>query len=117
MSVWSKLFRWERGRQNTGYDKMLLCGALWPIKFDVYLIKFPAGSEIPPHVDKTETGKHFRLNIVLKKATDGGQFICSNPIFETSRIKFFRPDVSEHQVSKIIKGSRYILSIGWVRGG
>ncbi|MCF6436249.1 2OG-Fe(II) oxygenase, partial [Pseudoalteromonas sp. MMG021] len=47
MSFLSKLFRWERGRQNTGYDKMLLCGASWPIKFDTYLLKFPEGSEIP----------------------------------------------------------------------
>jgi hypothetical protein len=35
--MFNKLFRWQRGRQKTGYDKMLLCGALWPIKFDVYL--------------------------------------------------------------------------------
>jgi len=27
-------FRWQRGRQGTGYDKMLLATALWPIPFD-----------------------------------------------------------------------------------
>jgi hypothetical protein len=112
----SKLFCWERGRQKSGYDKMLICGATWPIKFDTYLLKFPQGSEIAPHTDKVESGKHYRLNIVLKKADLGGEFICTNPIFETKRVKLFRPDVSEHQVSKVIKGNRYLLSIGWIKG-
>jgi hypothetical protein len=115
MTFLSKLFRWERGRQNSGYDKMLLCGAIWPIKFDMYLLKFPEGSEIAPHTDKVDSGKHYRLNVVLKKADIGGEFICANSIFETKRIKFFRPDVSEHHVSKVKKGSRYLLSIGWVK--
>lgn len=112
----SKLFCWERGRQKSGYDKMLICGATWPIKFDTYLLKFPQGSEIAPHTDKVGSGKHYRLNIVLKKADLGGEFICSNPIFETKRVKLLSPDVSEHQVSKVIKGNRYLLSIGWIKG-
>lgn len=115
MSFLGKLFRWERGRQKSGYDKMLLCGAIWPIKFDSYLLKFPEGSEIKPHTDKVTSGKHYRLNIVIKNADDGGEFICSNPIFESKRIKLFRPDISEHQVSKIVKGNRYLLSIGWIK--
>ncbi|ACA87092.1 hypothetical protein [Shewanella woodyi] len=115
MSFLSKLLRWERGRQKSGYDKMLLCGAIWPIKFDTYLLKFPEGSEISPHTDKVVSGKHYRLNIVIKNAVEGGEFICANPIYETKRIKLFRPDVSEHQVSKIVKGNRYLLSIGWVK--
>jgi hypothetical protein len=115
MSILSKLFRWERGRQKSGYDKMLLCGAIWPIKFDLYLLKFPQGSEIAPHTDKVESGKHYRLNVVLKNADEGGEFTCKNPIFETSRIKLFRPDICEHQVSKIEKGTRYLVSLGWVK--
>ena len=66
MSFINKLFRWQRGRQKSGYDKMLLCGALWPIKFDTYLLKFPEGSEILSHTDKVASGKHYRLNIVIK---------------------------------------------------
>jgi hypothetical protein len=114
MSFLSRLFRWERGRQKSGYDKMLLCGVWWPIKFDMYLLKFPEGSEIAPHTDAVKSGKHYRLNIVLKEAVKGGEFICENSIFETKRIKLFRPDVCEHQVSKIVKGNRYIFSVGWV---
>ncbi|KPV94738.1 hypothetical protein AN214_03246 [Pseudoalteromonas sp. P1-9] len=115
MPLTTKLFRWQRGRQNSGYDKMLLCGAVWPIKFDVYLLKFPTGSEIPAHTDKVASGKHYRLNIVLKKAQQGGEFICASPIYDSERIKVFRPDACEHRVSKVIKGNRYILSIGWIR--
>ena len=115
MSFLSKLFRWERGRQNSGYNKMLICGAIWPIKFDAYILKFPEGSEILAHTDKVKSGKHFRLNIVLKNAKIGGEFICDNPIFETKRIKLFRPDLSEHKVTKVRKGNRYLLSIGWVK--
>lgn len=110
-----KLFRWERGRQETGYHKMLLCTARWPLPFDMYLLKFPQGCEIPKHTDSVEQGRHFRLNVVLKSAQEGGEFICENMLFETNRIKLFRPDISEHSVSKVTKGNRYLFSLGWVR--
>jgi len=115
MSIFKKLFRWEKGRQKSGYDKMLLCGATWPLKFDTYLLKFPEGSEIMPHTDKVKSGRYYRLNIVLKQAKRGGEFFCKKAIFESKRIKLFRTDICEHQVSKVEEGSRYLLSIGWVR--
>ena len=108
------LFKWNKGRQDSGYYKMLLAYSKW-LKFDFYLIKFPEGSEIKPHVDKVESGKHFRLNIVIKKSKIGGIFNCDETIVNTSRIKFFRPDKFTHSVSKIEKGNRYILSLGWIR--
>ena len=55
---------------------MLLCGATWPIKFDTYLLKSPEGSEVKPHKDKVLSGKHYRLNLILKRAEQGGEFIC-----------------------------------------
>ena len=109
-----KAFRWDKGRQGTGYDKMLLITSYCPIPFDSYIIRYPEGSEIPPHIDSVQSGKHYRLNIVIKDCKQGGEFICKNLIFETKRIKFFRPDISEHSVSKVIKGNRYIFSIGWI---
>ena len=54
----SKAFRWQPGRQGTGYDKMLLFTALWPIPFDSYLLRYPEGSEIPPHTDPVQAGRH-----------------------------------------------------------
>ncbi len=94
---------------------MLLATGMWPLPFDCYLLKFPEESEIPEHTDKTESGRHFRMNIVLKKAQIGGEFVCENPIWNFGRIKLFRPDESKHSVTKVVKGNRYLLSIGWVR--
>ncbi len=108
-------FRWQRGRQRSGYDKMLLLQSYWPLPLDMYVLRFPEGSEIPPHTDPVSAGDHFRLNILLKRARKGGQFICSTPIYESERIKYFRPDACVHSVTKVESGSRYVFSIGWVR--
>ena len=109
-------FRWQEGRQGMGYDKMLLLTAKWPLPFDSYLIRYPEGSEIPSHTDPVAKGRHYRLNIILKAPQSGGDFVCSQPIYETRRIKFFRPDKSSHSVSRVVGGSRYVLSFGWVLG-
>ena len=47
---------------------MLVGDGLWPYPFDVYILRFREGQEIPPHVDKVDRGEHYRLNIVLKAA-------------------------------------------------
>ena len=116
MRMFNTLFRWQKGRQKSGYEKMLLARAWWPLKFDVYLLKFPQGCEVPKHTDKVTAGRHYRLNIILKQARCGGQFVCKTPIYSSKRIKLFRPDISEHAVTKVTLGNRYLLSIGWVRG-
>ncbi|QTH64271.1 2OG-Fe(II) oxygenase [Psychrosphaera ytuae] len=116
MSSLKKLFKWEKGRQLSGYDKMFILGSKWFLLFDVYLLRFREGSEIKPHTDKIEKGNHYRLNIVLKPAKEGGEFICDNSIYESKRIKLFRPDACQHSVTKVIRGNRYLLSIGWVCG-
>jgi hypothetical protein len=112
----SKAFRWQRGRQGTGYDKMLLLTARWPIAFDSYLIRYPEGTEIPPHKDPVEHRGHYRLNIILKAPKSGGEFLCATPLFASQRIKFFRPDICEHSVTRVVGGSRYVLSLGWLWG-
>ncbi len=109
-------FRWQSGRQESGYDKMLLLTASWPLRFDSYLLRFPDGSSIPPHKDPVKQGRHYRLNVILKAPRSGGEFRCADPIFSSPRIKLFRPDQSEHSVTKVLGGSRYVLSIGWVLG-
>ncbi|OUL56381.1 hypothetical protein [Pseudoalteromonas ulvae] len=115
MNLLLKLFRWQTGRQGTGYEKMLLGTAKWPIKFDLYLLKFPEGCEVPPHTDKVQCGRHYRLNVVLKAAKSGGDFICDSSIINTRRIKLFRPDLCEHSVTKVESGNRYVFSLGWVK--
>jgi hypothetical protein len=113
-TYWRTALRWQRGRQGTGYDKMLLLTARWPLPFDSYLIRYPDGSEIPPHTDPVAAGRHYRLNVILKSPQRGGEFVCATPIIATRRIKLFRPDASDHSVTRVEGGSRYVLSIGWV---
>ncbi|WP_205746121.1 2OG-Fe(II) oxygenase [Dyella terrae] len=95
---------------------MLLAGSLWPLPCDCYLLRFPAGTTVPPHVDRVERGRHFRLNIILRPAKRGGEFVCERPIFISRRIKLFRPDRETHSVTRIEEGTRWVLSFGWVRG-
>lgn len=106
--------RWQKGRQNTGYDKCLIFVSRW-LKCDCYILRFNTGSAIPPHTDKIDSGRHFRLNIVLKHAKAGGQFHCEQMLFESNRVKLFRPDLHAHSVSLITDGTRYVLSLGCVR--
>jgi hypothetical protein len=110
-----RLFRWQRGRQQSGYDKMLLIECYWPLPFDAYLLRYPPGSEVAPHIDESPLGRHFRLNLVIRHSSEGGTFQCNEPLFESSRVKFFRPDISMHSVSKVVSGTRYVLSVGWIR--
>lgn len=95
---------------------MLLLTAPWPLPFDSYLIRYPEGSSVPPHKDPVQKGKHYRLNVILKSPKSGGEFVCASPIYASNRIKLFRPDACEHSVTPVQGGSRYVLSIGWVRG-
>lgn len=111
-----KNFRWEKGRQDSGYYKMLIFTAKFPLPFDWYILKYPVGSSIPEHTDKVDIGKHYRLNIILKKPKIGGVFSCSRTILNTNRIKLFRPDLYAHSLSMIEEGERIVMSIGWVTG-
>ena len=108
------LFRWKSGRQNPNYSKMFLLGNPLVLPFDVYLLRFKEGSQIQPHQDKVESGRHYRLNVILLHAKEGGTFNCSNVVYETRSVKLFRPDLYEHSVSQVVSGTRYVLSIGWV---
>lgn len=108
--------RWQRGRQGSGYDRMLLLAAPWPLAFDSYLIRYPIGAHIPPHTDPVAGRRHFRLNIILRRSAGGGEFVCRDPILSWPRIKLFRPDRSEHSVTEVTGSPRYVLSIGWLWG-
>ena len=109
------LFRWKSGRQQSGYEKMLLLANPLLQPFDCYLLRYKEGAEIPEHTDPVDDKRHFRLNVVLREARIGGQFKCRDLIWETRRFKLFRPDQSPHSVTKVQNGTRYVLSIGWVR--
>ena len=104
-----------KGQARKGYEKMLLATASWPVAFDMYLLRFFTGHGVPPHKDEVNEGEHHRVNIILRNAKEGGKFICKDAIYESKWINYFRPDKSEHQVTEIIKGNRYVFSIGWIK--
>jgi hypothetical protein len=108
-------FRWRGGRQRSGYEKMLLLQSPFPLPFDVYLLRFRPGSEIPPHNDPVARGRHYRCNIVLRRAQRGGEFVCARPIYASRRVNLFRPDLCTHSVTRVERGERYVLSVGWIR--
>ena len=102
-------FQWVDGRRKSGYQKMKI---FWSerFRFDLYLLRFNPGSYISSHVDPVVDGRHYRLNIYLKKAKIGGEFRHGQVIFKNRFMTFFRPDVSFHSVTEVVEGTRYVLS-------
>lgn len=105
---------WQPGRQNSGYDLLTIVNDPH-IPFDFHIIRYKVGARIPPHIDPVKDGRHFRLNIVLKKAKYGGTFVCLAGRNWWKRVHFFRPDIMYHSVTPVLQGTRYVLSIGWKR--
>lgn len=103
---------WERGRQRSGYDKLLL---LEGSCFDLYLLRFPIGSHVPPHRDPVDGARHYRLNLILIPAQRGGQFVCPDALVDRPRLKLFRSDLHTHSVTTIEAGTRWVLSLGVAR--
>lgn len=109
------MFKWQQGRQGTGYAKMLLARCRKPVPFDLWLLRYREGSYIDWHHDPVEGKMHYRINVVLKKAKAGGEFESEDrPLFGSSRVVLFRPDQNRHRVRLIKGGTRYVLSFGWV---
>lgn len=108
-----KLFKWTNGRQPGSRYKVF--NLIFSVRFllDCVIIKYPTGSNINPHYDKVDDGKHYRINIVIWKARKGGKFICDKTIFSLfNRIHLFRPDLHEHSVTEITEGTRIVFSMG-----
>lgn len=107
--------KWKKGRQDSGYDKMLLAQSMFPLPFDLWLLRYKEGAHIDWHTDPVNMGKHYRLNVVLKKAKEGGEFLTTKePILNHALAVLFRPDKDLHKVSEIVEGTRYVLSLGWI---
>ncbi|MFK7898922.1 MAG: 2OG-Fe(II) oxygenase [Myxococcota bacterium] len=105
--------KWTQGRQETGYLKHLIYSfSAGRLGADAFLLKFPEGCEIPEHQDSVNGARHYRLNLVIRHAESGGDFLCDDPILDFPRLKLFRPDRSPHAVTKVAEGTRYVLSFG-----
>jgi len=105
---------WVEGRQGSGYLKKLLAqGETW----DLYLLKFPKGSHVEGHLDPVPGKAHHRANFVLWRAKKGGEFWCRGRRAGKRRLAIFRPDTMLHGVSRVQRGTRWVLSLGWVTEG
>lgn len=45
-------------------------------RLSVYLVRYPEGHKVVPHVDMLSEGQLYKLNCVLVKPKAGGEFIC-----------------------------------------
>lgn len=117
---------WQFGRQGTGYKKLKLFEIKWPWKMDCYILRYDVGSSIPWHTDPVSSGQHWRFDLVLWGFHKGGhmmtellemsRFGLRRKINVMDRYLVFRSDVNRHCVTTILKGRRYVLSVGWIKG-
>jgi hypothetical protein len=101
-------FRWQPGRQGTGYRKLLLAsGRRW----DLYVLDYPPGTSIPTHVDPVPNRRHWRANLVMW----GDQSFEGDAVLRFGRLVVFRPDVMPHSVATVTR-RRIVLSFGVALG-
>ncbi len=103
---------WVPSRLKSNFHKLPLVQSRY---FDAYILRFREGSWAPWHTDPVEGRRHYRVNIILKKAKRGGEFQCDKVLFKAGRLVVFRPDQEKHSVSPIKSGTRWVLSFGFTR--
>ena len=80
-------------------------------RLSVYLVRYPEGHKVVPHVNMVYEGRLYKLNCVLVEPKTGGEFVCEKNVFNLfGRVILFRPDLYQHRVSKIERGNRWLLS-------
>lgn len=117
-----KWLRWDKGRQGTGYGKMLLATSRL-LRFDCYLLRIPDGVGVPEHTDPAVPGyEHHRLNVFLKRPCIGTGVVSiegQHRRWLGGRVHLFRPDLYPHSMTPVetmwSDEHAYILSIGWLR--
>ena len=68
------MFRWGDDKfSHLGYKIFTI---FFNKRFDCYFFHYKEGSYIPRHKDPSFGKRHYRLNIVLKKPKEGGQWLC-----------------------------------------
>lgn len=113
------IHHWQPGRQGGTYSKLtLFAGRPW-LRCDLYLIRYRVGDFVTTHTDPVESGRHWRMNVELRRAKSGGSFDAMHPKAVSVRwwrLVVFRPDVVPHCVTPVLEGERLVLSFGWAMG-
>lgn len=123
------------GRQGTGYEKAAVDARAHPqitalllrsqralgmtegADFDCWLLRYPAGSEIPPHRDDApRNAEHWRLNAAVVQPAEGGELTVDGArvALAPGDAIVFRPDAQTHAVSRV-SGVRLVWSVGTLR--
>jgi len=84
-------------------------------KFDLWIIKIPAGTCIKKHKDLLSPYlSHHRLNFTIKRPSSKARMYILGPVKRWWRFELFRPDLYEHGLEPA-NGNIYLLSLGWAR--
>lgn len=126
---------WEAGRQGTGYERLALrslvdqdpvyayladralraIGAPHENHWDMWIIRYPSGSSIPPHRDEAAIYglRHRRLNALVRAPRAGGDFVVENKVFPLAvgDAVLFYPDDVHHSVTQV-DDVRLVFSVG-----
>ncbi len=108
------MWKWIKGRQGGGYDKLpIFISQRW--KCDFYLLRMPKGCEILRHKDPvTEGYEHHRINLNLNGYTAPGyRMLVLGKVKRWFRFEYFRPDLYLHSLPTLQK-TTYMLSFGWL---
>lgn len=123
----------DPGRQGTGYtktpippthfqalrqDALRWLGVPQDTAHDCYLVKYETGSCIPLHRDDAPMAQeHHRLNAMVQMPLEGGElWVSGQPVsLNTRDCYLFRPDLDEHEVEKVLAGTRLIFTVGVLR--
>lgn len=106
--------KWLKGRQGGGYEKLpLLISERF--KFDSFILKIPAGTEIVKHKDPVCEGfKHHRMNFTfIGPIKPGCRMFILGPVKRWWRFEYFRPDAYYHGLTPT-EENIWMLSIGWL---
>lgn len=115
--------RFKKGRQGGGYKVMTLFSSK-RLKMDLILFLMPEGSELPEHTDPCARPgyEHHRANLILMAPKSGGiTTVCDHESVRSFSLGKrlvaykFRPDKLRHGVTKVEKGKRVALSLGWLK--
>lgn len=102
--------KWERGRQESGYEKLTLFSSKL-LGCDAYVLKIPAGVGVPKHRDPVPGRSHHRINITIRGKL---HMKADQAIFRVGRwLSYFRPDIVTHWVEPV-KNDTFLLSFGWI---
>ncbi len=83
-------------------------------RLTVNLVTYSVGHKVTRHIDMVDGGRYYKLNFMLIKPIEGGNFQSDKVIFSVfNRVIFFRPDLYAHSVSTITEGKRVLLSFAF----